>query len=389
MPLRNFSILGIIILVGLVYPLLPSAHAQGQGEVIVQQSDDTVKIAFTINAGRPGDLCKVSLLVSSDGGLTYNIRPQLVQGLDRLFKVGQMQKISWVPLRENMELDGDKYVFNIVGEVVQISDNVDFINVTGSTFSMGDSSGSGESDERPIHRIAIGNFDIGRYEVTNRQYVKFLNEYKSADVKSGEFAGERLLFEDENGIHRDGYAWTLNPGFEDSPVRNVTWFGANEFCRHNGFRLPTEAEWEYAARVGGKTVKYGNGKDDPDPDEINYNGLNDTIHALSSDIKFRNMPTRVGSFPPNGLGLYDMSGNVWEWCQDWYNEGYYSVLLDDPRPNPTGPWFGNFKVIRGGGFGNDSHGVRVTERSYKRPSLSNIDIGFRVVRKSTNTRDRE
>ena len=372
---RIFTLAALVCVVPLV------AHPQGQTTVSVEQSDDTVKIFFIINVGRPGDLCKVHLLVSSDGGLTFNIRPQMVHGIDRLLKVGQLQKITWLPLLENVELEGDRYVFDVVGEVVQISDNVEFVEVNGSTFDMGDSAGSGDADELPVHSVTISNFEMGQYEVTNRQFHKFLTEYKSDRVKSGEFSGESLLSESENGVRGSGSLWVVEAGYEDYPVKNVTWFGANEFCRHFGYRLPTEAEWEYAARVGGKKVKYGNGKDNADPDDINYNGSNDSIQTSNSEIRYRKMLTRVGIFPPNGLGLYDMSGNVWEWCQDWYSDSYYQYMLEGPKADPTGPWFGNFKVLRGGGLGNNAHGVRNTERSFKRPSSSNVDIGFRVVRK--------
>jgi formylglycine-generating enzyme required for sulfatase activity len=219
------------------------------------------------------------------------------------------------------------------------------------------------------------------YEVTNQQFCKFLNEYRSPVVKTGEFSGEPLLFESEGGIHMNGVTWTVKQGLEDCPVCNVTWFGANEFCRVKGFRLPTEAEWEYAARVQGKKVQFANGKDLADPEDMNYDASNDTLNATFSEVRNRGAITRVGIFPPNGLGLYDMSGNAWEWCQDWYNSEYYASLFADAKPDPAGPWFGNYKVIRGGGYGNNAHGIRTTGRSFMHPGRSNPDIGFRAVRK--------
>ena len=113
---------------------------------------------------------------------------------------------------------------------------------------------------------------------------------------------------------------------------------------------------------------------------MNYDASNDSVASAASDIRNRGTTTRVGIFPSNGLGLYDMSGNVWEWCQDWYDSEYYALHLSDPKPNTAGPWFGNYKVIRGGGFGNDSHGIRATDRSFKHPGASNLDIGFRAAR---------
>ena len=359
----------------------PTARAQDPGEVTVEQSNDTLRIHYTINAGHPGDLCKVELWVSTDGGLTFTIKPQFAKGLDRMVRVGVPHVITWAPLAENIELNSDRVVCKVLGYVHRISDEVEFVRIEGGEFLMGDYAAGGEPDELPVHSVVLSNFEMGMYEVTNLQFCKFLNAYLSTRVKSGEFSGEPILFESPKGIHRDGAIWTVPPGMEDCPASNITWFGANEFCREYGFRLPTEAEWEYAARVQGRQVRYGNGKDLPDPEDINYDASSDTLRELSTETRKRGECTRVGIFPPNGLGLYDMSGNVWEWCQDWYNADYYTVSLYDPKPNPAGPWFGHAKVIRGGGYGNDSHGIRTTDRSFIHPGRSNPDIGFRAVRR--------
>ena len=350
------------------------------GGVTVEQHDDTVTVHYIVNAGHPGDLCKVDLLVSTDGGLTYSIHPQMAKGLDRMVKVGIPQQIVWLPLKENTEIDCDKVVFKVLADLLKVSDEVEFIRVLGGEYKMGDSFGSGDADELPVHYVTLSSFSLGVYEVTNRQYMKFLNDYKSDRVISGEFSGEPLIFDSEKGIHQKGTVWLLDAGFEDYPVRNVTWFGANEFCRVHGYRLPTEAEWEYAARVQGGDVRFADGKNSCDPEDMNYDASNDTVASAASDIRNRGTTTRVGVFPSNGLGLYDMSGNVWEWCQDWYDSEYYALHLSDPKPNTAGPWFGNYKVIRGGGFGNDSHGIRATDRSFKHPGASNLDIGFRAAR---------
>jgi len=360
---------------------LSTARAQDPGEVTVDQANDTLRIHYTINAGRPGDLCKVELWVSIDGGNTFTIKPQFARGLDRLVRVGVPHEIVWAPLAENIELNSDRVVCKVLGYVQRISDEVEFVRIQGGEFLMGDFGASGDADELPVHSVVLTNFEMGMYEVTNLQFCKFLNAYESTRVKSGEFSGEPILVESSRGIHRDGATWTVNPGMEDCPASNITWYGANEFCREKGFRLPTEAEWEYAARVQGRQLRYGNGKDMADPEDINYDASSDTLRQFSVETRRRGECTRVGIFPPNGLGLYDMSGNVWEWCQDWYNADYYTVSLYDPKSNPAGPWFGHAKVIRGGGYGNDSRGIRTTDRSFFHPGRTNPDIGFRVVRR--------
>jgi formylglycine-generating enzyme required for sulfatase activity len=355
--------------------------AQEVGGITVEQANDTVRIHYTVNVGRPGDLCKAELLVSTDGGLTFNIRPKMTKGLDRMIRVGTPHEIVWAPLAENVELNSDNVVFKVVADLLKISDEVEFVHVQGGEFMMGDYAAVGEPDELPVHYVTLSNFDLGIYEVTNLQYCKFLNEYMSEVVKIGEFSGEPLLHESPGGIHREGITWTVRPGLEDYPVCNVTWFGATEFCRVKGYRLPTEAEWEYAARVQGKKIQFADGKDVADPEDINFDASKDSLSSFFSESRDRGTTTRVGIFPPNGLGLYDMSGNAWEWCQDWYHSEYYASLLADPKPNPAGPWFGNYKVIRGGGFGNTAHGIRTTARSFIHPGRGHPDIGFRVVRK--------
>ena len=363
-----------------VIPLAAPALAQEAGGVTVVQVDDTVKIRYIINAGRPGDLCRTTLLVSTNGGMTYNIRPRMVKGLDRLVPAGKVQELLWYPLKEGIEVNGESLMFKVIADIQIISEEIEFIPIMGGEFRMGDFQGNGDPDELPVHAVTLGNFELGMYEVTNRQFARFLTRNGSDRVRSGEFAGELLLFASERGLHYSHGLVSVDPGTEDLPVCNVTWFGANEFCRSLGARLPTEAEWEFAARVQGKPVQYGNGKDTAHPEDINYDASRDSIPLGGSDTRSRKMVMRAGMFPANGLGLFDMSGNVWEWCQDWYDPGFYEYSLNHPRANPAGPWFGDFKVIRGGGFGNDAHGIRTTDRSYKHPGRGSGDVGFRVAR---------
>jgi formylglycine-generating enzyme required for sulfatase activity len=128
------------------------------------------------------------------------------------------------------------------------------------------------------------------------------------------------------------------------------------------YRLPTEAEWEYAARSGGKKEKYSGGKN---PDQVGWYLKNsgDTIHT-------------VGQKTANGLGLYDMSGNVWEWCQDWYSKKYYQ---NSPVNNPTGPAKGKRYVLRGGAFSTTDSRLRVSSRACNHPNVHQTNHGFRLV----------
>jgi formylglycine-generating enzyme required for sulfatase activity len=147
----------------------------------------------------------------------------------------------------------------------------------------------------------------------------------------------------------------------------------------NGYRLPTEAEWEYAAREGGKTIRFGNGKSIADPQEINFDGRKLFQKDYSIVGFFRAKTVEVGSLTcPNEMGLHDMSGNVWEWCWDWYGE--YSRK---PQINPKGPDEGPFHVYRGGSWDVDASFTRVSYRPESLPAIDFFNIGFRIARSAS------
>ncbi len=142
------------------------------------------------------------------------------------------------------------------------------------------------------------------------------------------------------------------------------------------YRLPTEAEWEYAAREGGKRVRFGTGKNTIGPDEANFDARSIWKESYSRSGKEGEQTVPVDSFAPNSLGLYNMSGNVWEWCQDWYGEYYYS---SSPRQNPRGPASGDSRVVRGGGWLNYPRYVRAAVRGGVSPGRAYSSLGFRLV----------
>ena len=172
-------------------------------------------------------------------------------------------------------------------------------------------------------------------------------------------------------------------GCDQCPVEVVSWEDVQEFltklnAKYPGrnYRLPTEAEWEYAARERGRAVLFGNGKNILDPKEANFDGnWNPTSYSVEGLDRQKTTP--VGSFAPNDLGLYDMAGNVWEWCSDWYGSDYYK---NSPATNPTGPATGSVRVMRGGSWGNYPQGCRVAVRNVYSPGYRNYFIGFRLAR---------
>jgi iron(II)-dependent oxidoreductase len=210
-------------------------------------------------------------------------------------------------------------------------------------------------DDQPAHRIHVDAFTLDTHEVTNADYLRFVEQFVSTTSAQGNAVGGK-------SIPRPWHWPNGRPAREEErwPVTNVTWAEADAYCRWAGKRLPTEAEWERAARGGLDRKRY------PWGDE----GGRGRAHTGSPAG-----PTLVGSFTPNGFGLHDMAGNVWEWTSDWYERDYYAV---SPDRNPTGPSTGRYKVIRGGGW---SEGVQLNSfRNYADPEMRTLIVGFRCAR---------
>lgn len=236
------------------------------------------------------------------------------------------------------------------------SSHNEMVLLKGGTFLMGCTNEQKDciETEIPAHLVTLSDFYIGKYEVTQKLWSDIMGR---------------------------------NPAFfkgcDDCPVEQVSWDDIQIFLKKLNlkfpgryYRLPTEAEWEYAAREGGKSVLFGNGKNIATPIEINYKGdWAPTDYAREGIDRKRTMP--VGSFPSNNLGLYDMSGNVREWCNDWYGIDYYAVSTGF---NPTGPPKGTHRVVRGGSWNGSPQNCRVAYRNYDQPSYRFNYAGFRLAR---------
>jgi formylglycine-generating enzyme required for sulfatase activity len=261
---------------------------------------------------------------------------------------------------------------------------IEFVLVKGGCYRMGDTSGDGESDQRPVHEVCVDDFYLGRTEVTVGQFEKFV----SATRYQTEAEREGLAF----ALTYRGWAkvadrnWR-NPGFPQTdrhPVVCVSWNDARAFLdwlskkTGKAVRLPTEAEWEYAARCGGKNYKYGQADEGPSgniADEALWRAKGVTVWWKGYDDGFV-YTAPVKSFSPNEVGLYDMIGNVWEWCQDWYGNDYYA---GSPKDNPSGPGSGASRVVRGGSWYSEPGFVPVAFRFGVSPSERMDGLGFRVA----------
>ena len=235
-------------------------------------------------------------------------------------------------------------------------------------FQMG--SENWESDEMPVHTVQLDAFYIDAYEVTNEEYAEFLNAMGNQTEGGLTWiqAGSNTVH-----IHQRGDSWSADSGYGDHPVVEVSWYGARAFCQWRSARLPTEAEWEKAARGGLQGVSYPWGNEEPVCQEGALAGA-----KFDDDLECDDNGTMpVGSYSPNGYGLFDMAGNVWEWVADWYSSTFYG---DSPPENPTGPQNGTDRVLRGGSWEYDYEALRVSIRFKDAPDGSSGEFGFRCAR---------
>lgn len=222
---------------------------------------------------------------------------------------------------------------------------IETVTLEGGTFLMG---GNRDQDTRPKHEVTLSPFAMGKYQVTQAQWreVAALPKIEiDLNPDPSHFKGDTL------------------------PVERVNWFECVEFCRrlsaHTGenYRLPTEAEWEYACRAG-STKRYCFGRSARQLGDYAWYHKNSDGHTHP-----------VGEKKANAFGLYDMHGNVWEWCHDWYDENYYQ---QSPRENPQGPESGTYRVLRGGSWSNDQMNARAVYRYYAAPGNRDSHFGFRL-----------
>ena len=245
-------------------------------------------------------------------------------------------------------------------------DEMGLVYIPPGSFLMGSELGV---NERPVHMVVLEGFWMDEHEVTNQQFAAFLNQQGNQEE-----GGATWLDSDnkESKLRLAGDLWEPETYYADHPVVHVTWYGAQAYCDWAGRRLPTEAEWEKAARGGLEDMNYPWGDQAPVCVEGVENGAR-FDDDLSCDSRGT---TAVMSYAPNGYGLYDMAGNVWEWVSDRY-WGYYYYI--SPEINPPGPNIGLSRVLRGGGWFTDAYHARTAYRNWGRPDQSFNVIGFRCA----------
>ena len=313
----------------------------------------TVFVLVILGAVMIGIVVFFGFLSGGDAGMADVAQATATMVMFEVMPKTQLQMLAPVVLPTAVPVLG-------VGSMrVRTTDAMTMVFVPEGEFVMGDEDGN--EFEMPVHQVYVDAFWMDKFEVTTAQFVRFLNA-----TAVGVEDEQGLLLEEQNTIEYADGVWSVMRGFESHPVVGVSWFGANAYCVWVGGRLPTEAEWEKAARgTAGREYPWGN-----------WDATNELMNMNVAMVG--TMP--VGSYPAgvSPYGVMDLAGNAWEWVQDWYDAGYYEY---SPYPNPQGPQEGELKVARGGG-GIDATmtlDVRSTVRWQLAPVEENPVVGFRCV----------
>jgi formylglycine-generating enzyme required for sulfatase activity len=327
--------------------LATNSFAQQVSNVFAKQEGKQVVISYDITGSKTTDKFEVKLFYAQGSNEWREAAKGLSGDIGSNITGGTGKEIRWKPLDEFSKLTGSSYHFKVVvsyksADPYGIGDNMVYIE--GGTFTMGCTAEQGSDcnyDEKPSHSVTLKSFYLNKYEVTQAQW--------------------RLVM----GSNPSAYK-----GCDNCPVERVSWDEIQEFINKlnsqtgGRYRLPTEAEWEYAARGGNKSKGY------------KYSGSNDVTsvawYTSNSDSKTH----VVGQKQANELGLYDMSGNVWEWCSDWYSENYY---YSSPSQNPAGSGSGTYRVVRGGSWYSGNLICRVAYRKISLPYFNYSYYGFRLA----------
>jgi formylglycine-generating enzyme required for sulfatase activity len=316
-----------------------TAQAQKVSNIRAEQRGQDIVVFYSFETS---STCEVSLLLSQDNGVTWGSPLKNVSGdVGKNIAAGEKQ-ITWKVLEEREQLVGDKVKFKVIAaneRTRKQSFEPEMIFVKGGTFQMG--SIDGLDEEKIIHSVTISSFQIGKFEVTQSEWTGMMKKNPSEFI-----------------------------GCENCPVEHVSWNDVQNFIvklnqkTGKNYRLPTEAEWEYAAKGGDMGSSYL------------YSGSND-IYDIGWCLDNSSGKTHaIGKKLPNELGIFDMTGNVEEWCSDWYEHGNYSTYS---ITDPTGALSGRYRVIRGGSFGGKADWCRNSRRFFSYPDNADNWIGFRLA----------
>jgi formylglycine-generating enzyme required for sulfatase activity len=332
-----------------------STQAQTVSAVTATQQGNELVISYALSSEVP---CDVSLFVSLNEGKSWTGPLVHVSGdVGKNVSAGN-RSIRWQVLEEQSQLVGSNILFKVTASGKNVLEP-EMVFVQGGTFQMGSNLES--KDERPLHSVTLSDFYIGKYEITQAQWMALMGENPSKFV-----------------------------GCDDCPVEQVSWSDVQSFIsklnKQTGkrYRLPTEAEWEYAAGGGSQSqgsIDIGNNDigtyewyQSNEGHKYTYSGSNNIGEVAWFSGNSGNTTHVVGALQPNELGIYDMTGNVGEWCSDW--DGAYN---SQHATNPNGAFDGWRRICRGGSWGHDAIYCHTRYRYCNPPHFSLIVLGFRLV----------
>lgn len=314
------------LLISLFLLLVSIGSAQTYKNVRALQDGLSISVQYDMS----GNLFKgdeVALTYSIDTGETYSYIKDAEGDLGANVLPGKNNEINW------LLIDKDFIVGKVISfRLVTIPDMMSYVD--GGQYTRVNT--NAKKNQKSEHTVMLGSYLIDKTEVTQREYRHVMGKYASDYT-----------------------------GCMECPVENVSWFDAMDYAKKIGKRLPTEAEWEYAARGGSYRKNFKA-----------YSGSN-KIDEVAWFLANTDSKQPVAKKRPNELGLYDMSGNVWEWCADWYHDDYFQIAN---KSNPQGPDYGTEKVVRGGSWFSNDVFCNVTRRYKLKPDYRDTNFGFRCVK---------
>lgn len=366
------------------------ASAQSIQHVDYKIDNDQVVVDYDL---MDGSAQNISLQYSINNSIWKSVPLHACNGDLGVVETGKGKRIVWLPLTHLESLSGQLKI-RVYGTNLPQSINTSMLLVKGGLYLMGNL--QGKEDEKPIRYVKINNFYISKFEVTVSDFRAFINAtgYKTdADKKGGSY-----IFNGERWEFKKGVNWRCDPSgsprtdMEDNhPVVHVSWNDTQAYCNWlknstgKAYRLPTEAEWEYVAGNADKHTKFSWGNYQPFNIRVSNLADENTAAVLkwtkSSDRIFWGyqdgfvFTAPVGTYTPNDLGVHDLTGNVAEWCSDWYLPNYYN---QNQKDNPLGPPKGHAKIVRGGSWESSPKETLTTSRDYHPPEFRSCFIGFRI-----------
>lgn len=363
-PLWGFALLGaaaLVIILLIVFGSTPAAP------ITPQPPFPPVEITTTTpppeeNARQGSETPTITIRYSDTPTSTLEITPSFTPTFTQTLTPTPSESPTWTPL--------PAYVFPAcysTGETTSSSDGMTMLCVPAGNFLRGSNDSYTIYEESPAYNVYLDTFWIDQTEVTNQMFAAFLNA--RGNQSEGGSTWYNPYDPNTSFISKSGGSWVVAPGHENAAVSNVSWYGAYAYCAWTGKRLPSEAEWEKAARgTDGRIFPWGN-----------------TLDCSRANVKDcgYTFPRPVKSYPSGAspYGAYDMIGNAWEWVNDWYLVEYYQT---PNASNPSGPATGDKKVLRGGSWTNPELYARASIRGWSLPYVTGNSFGFRCAANAGN-----